>query len=142
MAELRSPVATFGGAEAVFDEAHLDSQTLGDPELKGDVLALFLAQCSKLLPIIASDKRPALRLDAAHTLKGAAAAVGAWTVAARAGAVERAAHADPSSAAGEAVQALAAAIAEARAAIAQVVPDGAAGRPPRGDVTRYGKGHK
>lgn len=65
--------------EPVLDPAHLARQTVDDRELARELLALLDEQCGRLLPVIAGSG-PA-RADAAHTLKGAALAVGAWRLA-------------------------------------------------------------
>lgn len=71
------------------DEAHLAEQSGGDQELAREVLALFVSRAPVLLARIA-EGGPDAR-DAAHALKGAALALGAWQVATAAEAVERAA---------------------------------------------------
>jgi HPt (histidine-containing phosphotransfer) domain-containing protein len=65
----------------ILDPAHLQRQTFGDRSLEREVLALFERQCDRLLPLIAAAERLPERADAAHTLKGAARAIGAWRVA-------------------------------------------------------------
>lgn len=72
------------------DLAHLVRQTLGERGLEREVLALFEQQCMRLLPLILAGDGPTERADAAHTLKGAARAVGAWRVAALCETVEAA----------------------------------------------------
>jgi HPt (histidine-containing phosphotransfer) domain-containing protein len=67
--------------QRVLDLVHLARQTFGDRDLEREVLALFEAQCRRLLPILAG-AAVRERGDAAHTLKGAARAVGAWRLAA------------------------------------------------------------
>jgi HPt (histidine-containing phosphotransfer) domain-containing protein len=66
---------------ATLDVEHLARQTFGDVELERDILALFREQCSKLVPIISGNCQLPSRVDAAHTLKGGARAVGAVAVA-------------------------------------------------------------
>jgi HPt (histidine-containing phosphotransfer) domain-containing protein len=63
------------------DRAHLAEQTAGDADLAAELLGLFAGQCDRLLPIIAdtAGERVA-RAEAAHTLKGAAAGVGAGEI--------------------------------------------------------------
>ena len=66
----------------LLDRAHLDRQTLGDPDFARELLDLFEGQCRRLLPGIldgsaASDERA----DRAHTLRGSALGVGAERVA-------------------------------------------------------------
>jgi HPt (histidine-containing phosphotransfer) domain-containing protein len=74
----------------VLDLAHLHRQTFGDRALEREVLALFERQCLHLLPRIADKEKLPERADAAHTLKGAARAVGAWRVASLAETLETA----------------------------------------------------
>jgi HPt (histidine-containing phosphotransfer) domain-containing protein len=74
----------------ILDLAHLCRQTLGDAALEREVLALFEQQCRRLRPLIATGEDRGARMDAAHTLKGAARAVGAWRVAELAERVETA----------------------------------------------------
>lgn len=71
------------------DAAHLARQTLGDRELERELLALFEAQCRRLVPVIAGVVQGIARPDAAHTLRGAALAIGAGRVAALCEDVER-----------------------------------------------------
>ncbi len=71
------------------DLDHLSRQTGGDDELDRELLALFAEQCVKHLLTIRAASAATGR-DAAHTLKGAARAVGAWAVADAAEQVERA----------------------------------------------------
>ncbi|WP_018267246.1 Hpt domain-containing protein [Methylosinus sp. LW4] len=68
------------GAPAAIDWAHLARQTMGDAELEAELLTLFLAQADEFdgkLTAAATDKA---RLDLAHTLKGAARAIGAFAL--------------------------------------------------------------
>jgi HPt (histidine-containing phosphotransfer) domain-containing protein len=100
-------------ATTAIDLVHLARQTAGDRDLEQELLALFADQCVKHLATIRAASTDAGR-DAAHTLKGAARAIGAWTVA------QAAAEVEQSLAAGTSAQldALAKAADEARAAIA------------------------
>lgn len=61
----------------VLDLLHLESQTMGDVELAAELLALFESQCGRLVPAIGAGGDPHALSDAAHTLRGGAAAVGA-----------------------------------------------------------------
>src|SRR5215207_5258451 len=74
----------------ILDVAHLHRQTFGDRALEREVLALFEQQCLRLPPLIAAGKNPNESADAAHNLKGAARAVGAWRLALLAEALETA----------------------------------------------------
>jgi HPt (histidine-containing phosphotransfer) domain-containing protein len=92
-----------GGAPApdaerrILDLVHLARQTFGDRELERELLVLFEAQCRRLLPVLAGSGPAGERGDAAHTLKGAARAVGAWRIAAVAEGIEGALAAGPGS---------------------------------------------
>jgi HPt (histidine-containing phosphotransfer) domain-containing protein len=101
----------------ILDTAHLARQSLGDSELEREVLALFDEQCGRLFPVISRPGQPAARADAAHTLTGAARAVGAWRVAEAADALERPLRASGLSPASEGIAALEQAIIEVRQAI-------------------------
>lgn len=67
--------------ETALDVQHLSRQTFGDVALEREILALFRDQCAKLAPVIAGHSQLPSRVDAAHTLKGGARAVGAVAVA-------------------------------------------------------------
>lgn len=78
-------------AEKTIDLVHLAHQSGGDPALESELLALFAAQCARQLgEILDRSRQTGQRRDAAHTLKGAARAVGAWEVAEAADEVETA----------------------------------------------------
>ena len=70
------------------DLHHLLSQTGGDDALARELLGLLAAQCEALLPVVAGEGDPIARADAAHTLKGSAAALGAFGLADACGAAE------------------------------------------------------
>ncbi len=70
------------------DLAHFEYQTAGDHALQHELLALFAEQCVRHVAAIRHD--PAARHDAAHSLKGAARAIGAWRIADVATLVEQA----------------------------------------------------
>lgn len=74
----------------VLDREHLARQTFDDADLQAELIALFLAQCAKLRPVIEGDADARARADAAHTLKGGARGIGAFAVAQAAEAVEKA----------------------------------------------------
>lgn len=67
---------------SVLDLDHLAAQTFGDHGLEADLLDLFRDQCLVLAARMRSPADPGSRADAAHTLRGSAAAVGAGAVAA------------------------------------------------------------
>jgi HPt (histidine-containing phosphotransfer) domain-containing protein len=101
------------------DLAHLDAQTLGDHKLQYELLHLFAAQSPPLVArmhTIGQTDRKALG-DLAHHLKGAARAIGAFSVAAAAEALEK----GPSS---RRLAALDAALAEALVAIREHIERG------------------
>lgn len=99
------------------DTAHLSRQTGGDHALERELLTLFAQQCATLLRTIHGNADTQARLDAAHSLKGAARAVGAWQVSEAAEQIEQSlAGADPHRVEA-AMDALTLAAAEARAVI-------------------------
>jgi HPt (histidine-containing phosphotransfer) domain-containing protein len=71
------------------DMVHLARQTGGDVDLEHELLALFADQCVRHLATLHGGNAK-LGSDAAHTLKGAARAIGAWNVANAAERVEEA----------------------------------------------------
>ncbi|HEV7259783.1 MAG TPA: Hpt domain-containing protein [Bosea sp. (in: a-proteobacteria)] len=75
--------------QTAIDLDHLARQTGGDLELEREILALFAQQCVRHLRTIHQAEDARTRMDAAHTLKGAARAIGAWQVADAADAIER-----------------------------------------------------
>jgi HPt (histidine-containing phosphotransfer) domain-containing protein len=68
-------------ADAALDAGHLARQTFGDRALERELLELFEAQCGRVMAVLAGAGELRDKADAAHTLKGAARAVGAWRVA-------------------------------------------------------------
>ena len=106
-------------AAAILDRDHLARQTFGDRALEAEILVLFAEQCGRLVPRLGPGGDRADRLAAAHTLKGAARAVGADQVAAWAQAIEEAAEEDLPRLAGG----LAGAVAEAGRAAASRAAD-------------------
>jgi HPt (histidine-containing phosphotransfer) domain-containing protein len=72
----------------ILDLGYLGAQAFGDRALERDLLDLFEEQCRRLLPAIEGHSPLMTQGDAAHTLKGAALAVGAGRVAALAATIE------------------------------------------------------
>jgi HPt (histidine-containing phosphotransfer) domain-containing protein len=103
--------------ETAIDLEHLARMTLGEASLETEVLTLFDRQAAVLLTRMC-DATPAAAAAFAHTLKGSARGIGAWRVAEAAEAVEATAIHASARAAASAVARLAAAIDEAKAAIA------------------------
>jgi HPt (histidine-containing phosphotransfer) domain-containing protein len=104
---------------AVIDLSHLDAQTLGDRALGVELLALFDEQSARITArlIELGEAEPRARIDLAHTLRGAALAIGAFEAA-------RMAQAYETACAGQArppLDGLAAAVTRARAAIARLL---------------------
>lgn len=104
-------------SKPAIDLAHLARQTAGDRDLERELLQLFTQQCAQHLRTIHRSAETRQRLDAAHTLKGAALAIGAWQVADAADIIEQRLAAADEVGAQDALDALALAAAEARAAI-------------------------
>jgi len=110
--------------EPAIDLVHLARQTDGDAALELELLALFDRQSGKLLGEL-SVEVPArhLRADMAHKLRGSALAIGAGRVAGAAQTLETLLNSDrvgPNECE-RALGGLAAAVAEARAAIAELI---------------------
>ncbi|MFL6800096.1 MAG: Hpt domain-containing protein [Xanthobacteraceae bacterium] len=101
------------------DRGHLARMTLGNRSLEAEVLALFICQAELLLPRMLEAK-PDCVGALAHTLKGSARGIGLWRVAALADALEQIARSSTGAAVADAVRDLTSAVAEARAAIAQL----------------------
>ena len=103
------------------DRDHLRQMTLGDAALEREVLQLFDRQAALLIERMRSADAKALSA-LAHALKGSARGIGAWQVAEAVGVVERGDEAAGGYDA--ALNALAAAVAVARAAIARILAAG------------------
>jgi HPt (histidine-containing phosphotransfer) domain-containing protein len=73
--------------EGFIDTAHLTRMTLGDEVLKREVLTLFVRQSTDLIARMATF--PADMAAIAHTLKGSARGIGAFSAAASAERLER-----------------------------------------------------
>ena len=74
---------------AEIDRDTLDTQTGGDADLAREVLGLFAGECRRLLPGLIDPSLPSgRRADIAHTLRGAAAGLGAGRVQRLAGEAE------------------------------------------------------
>jgi HPt (histidine-containing phosphotransfer) domain-containing protein len=78
------------GAQQLVDLAHLARQTLGNPELEQEILRLFHRQSAIYGEKVINAACRKDCLEAAHTLKGSAKGVGAWSVADAAEKVEQA----------------------------------------------------
>ncbi|WP_082434641.1 Hpt domain-containing protein [Devosia sp. A16] len=102
------------------DMDHLDQQSLGDPGLRDEVLRLYAQMSGVYLGRIEASTSIPLLLEHLHTLKSAAAGIGAWTVrdlAKRAeDALRTGAPVNP-----EHIQQIAAAVAECQAFIAKLI---------------------
>ncbi|MDR3372581.1 MAG: Hpt domain-containing protein [Ancalomicrobiaceae bacterium] len=80
--------ATAAPRRRPIDLVHLARQTHGNRDLEAEILALFLRQSPQQLARIAAAASPEALFEAAHQLKGSARAIGAWTVADSAEAIE------------------------------------------------------
>lgn len=67
-------------SRAPIDMDHLDQQSLGDPGLRDEVLRLYAQMSSVYLGRIEESTSIPLLLEHLHTLKSAAAGIGAWGV--------------------------------------------------------------
>lgn len=109
------------------DEEHLGRMTLGDRSLEREVLEIFARQSALMLARIVGGER-ARAAAAAHTLKGSARGIGAWSVATAAERLEQAVTAGDDRALSAAIGELEAASFEAQAAICARLRDGAGDR--------------
>ncbi|MCC5976967.1 MAG: Hpt domain-containing protein [Salinarimonas sp.] len=74
--------AASGRDMPLLDADYLATATFGDDALACELLGLFDGQCDALAPVIAGESGVLqVRIDAAHTLKGGARAIGALAVA-------------------------------------------------------------
>jgi HPt (histidine-containing phosphotransfer) domain-containing protein len=101
------------------DLEHLSRMTLGEKSLEREVLQLFDRQATMLLARMKNGTAPAIGA-LAHTLKGSARGIGAWSVAKAAEAIEQAAVSDPEVVAAG-IERLSAAIAEVKTVIAELL---------------------
>lgn len=104
---------------AVLDRDHLARMTFGDRSLEREVLQLFDRQSELLLERMRASELAAIA-TLAHTLKGSAVGIGATRVASAAAEVEATAQAKPGESS-RAIDALAQAVEEARAAISALI---------------------
>jgi len=104
---------------AVLDRDHLARMTFGDRSLEREVLQLFDRQSELLLGRMRASE-PAAIATLAHTLKGSAVGIGATRVASAAAEVEATAQAK-SGESSRAIEELAQAVEEARAAISALI---------------------
>lgn len=104
---------------AVLDRDHLARMTFGDRNLEREVLQLFDRQSELLLDRMRASE-PAAIATLAHTLKGSAVGIGATRVANVAAEVEATAQAKPGESS-RAIDELAQAVKEARAAISALI---------------------
>jgi HPt (histidine-containing phosphotransfer) domain-containing protein len=77
--EGRHSVAGVAQASAL-DTSHLDAQVCGDPQLREELLRLYAETLVALAPVLAGAPGRARR-EAAHKLKGASLAIGAFGLA-------------------------------------------------------------
>lgn len=106
------------------DLTHLARHTMGDAQLKREVLELFVAQSRLQLERLRGAPDAALWRTAAHTIKGAARGIGAWSVAARAEAAETTPFKPGDSACHAALESLAREVDAARRYIDGLLADG------------------
>ncbi|MBV8449186.1 MAG: Hpt domain-containing protein [Hyphomicrobiales bacterium] len=75
-----SPPAAETKSWALLDSSYLDSQVYGDPQLAEELLRLYAESLAELAPAVCG-KSGQTRREAAHKLKGASLAVGAFALA-------------------------------------------------------------
>jgi len=105
--------------EPAIDLVHLSRMTHGERALEREVLDLFDQQAGMLIARMMSEV-PRVMGALAHTLAGSACGIGAWKVAEAAAAVEAAAARSGAIALTAEMDRLAAAVADAQAAIAEL----------------------
>lgn len=69
-----------GRSDGPIDMDHLDQQSLGDPGLREEVLRLYAQMTAVYLGRIEASSSIPLLLEHLHTMKSAAAGIGAWEV--------------------------------------------------------------
>ena len=113
-------LAAESAGEPAIDRAHLARQIDGEAALELELLALFDRQAESLLNELSAEGPARRRADMAHKLRGSALAIGAGRVAGAAHELETLLNTEPSSPheCERALDGLAAAVAEARGAIA------------------------
>ena len=123
MARTNAVKAGQGAGSSPIDMAHLDSQTMGDEGLRDEVLRLYADMSGVYLSRIQSSADAAQLLEHLHTLRSAAAGIGATVVRERTREVEEAIRAgaplDPARLLG-----IATAVAECQALIHELVGQG------------------
>ena len=67
-------------AGATFDRPHLIRYTLDNAELEREIIGLFVGQLPSIVAMLEQANSPDAWKMATHTLKGSAAAVGAWGI--------------------------------------------------------------
>jgi HPt (histidine-containing phosphotransfer) domain-containing protein len=77
----RSPPLRGREPKPPIDRAHLEAQTMGNADLRNEVLHLFLRQSADCVASIRSAADIPARSEAAHALVGSARGVGAFSVA-------------------------------------------------------------
>jgi HPt (histidine-containing phosphotransfer) domain-containing protein len=106
---------------AALDTAHLAHMTMGDRHLESEVLRLFARQSEIFAEKAAATAEAAELAALAHTLKGSAAAVGAWRVAHCAERLEAACAGETMEASRHALREVCQAVAEVHVVIAGLV---------------------
>lgn len=109
-------------ADRPVDLVHLARHTLGDRNLEREVLQLFCRQSVIYLDRLKQARASTSRVEAAHTIKGSAKGIGAWTVAELAQAVEERSE-QPVSGARALIADLEQAIADANGFITDILED-------------------
>ncbi|MEI9902370.1 MAG: Hpt domain-containing protein [Hyphomicrobium sp.] len=109
--------------EAPVDLVHLRRFTMGDEQLELEILGLFANQLPITISALKSADSEKEWGMAAHTLKGSARAVGAWSLATIAESAERIKPLDDAAARGLVVQRIEEAAAAARRYIASLPQD-------------------
>ena len=83
------PTAGSGAAAPAVDLVHLNRFTLGHQTLEREVLAIFVSQMGDYLDRLKGASDAKAWREAAHTIKGSAWGIGAWTLGEQASAAEK-----------------------------------------------------
>jgi HPt (histidine-containing phosphotransfer) domain-containing protein len=120
--EIAEPVAgpPLAPVAQPIDWSHLERMTLGERSLEREIVALFDRQAGMLVARMGGEPRKVVGA-LAHTLGGSARGIGAWHVADAAEELERLAASPAEVTLEDAMHRVAAAVAEARAMITQIL---------------------
>ena len=111
---------------SILDRAHLAKYTGGDRALEHEIFAIYLAEAETQLERLHQAATPADQRIIAHTIKGAARSLGAMALADAAVSAEQALHSGDAASWSSAINTVASAAADLRAALEQELAGAAA----------------